>query len=64
MKNKVKFKSTQAWFELSIRLFGNRVDKTREQRERARGTPRDILRNTQAQTQHQTTKFNKLYLQS
>ena len=26
-----------------------RVDKTREQRERARGTPRDILRNTQVQ---------------
>ena len=37
----------------------NRVDKTREQRERARGTPQDILRNTQAQTQRQTKKFNK-----
>ena len=37
----------------------SRVAKTRKQRERACGTPRNILRNTQAQTQHQTTKFNK-----
>ena len=29
--------------------MGARVDKTREQRERARGTPMDILRNTQVQ---------------
>ena len=34
-----------------------RVEKTREQRERARGTPRDLTRNTQAQKQRIISPF-------
>ena len=39
--------------------FGDdpRVEKTREQHEHARGTPRDLPRNTQAQKQHIISPF-------
>ena len=36
----------------------SRVEKTREQREHARGTPRDLPRNTQAQKQRIISPFN------
>ena len=35
----------------------HRLEKTREQRKRARGTPRDFLRNTQAQKQRIISPF-------
>ena len=61
LENFIKIRSVTAEILLTLSFCGGwwvgRVEKTREQREHARGTPRDLPRNTKAPKQRISSPF-------